>query len=680
MNPLSPILGFMNPDPNDDAAKSGDATAVNSPSASRSRTTSASSAVPPPQRQMQMQMPSHAMFISDPRTAQVRRNWLQHVLTNFRAISRSSKLLLILVCFIMVTEIIVGSFVLLIAHSTGEVCDSSLEIYLLVHVIRVILGLPLVIYQYLHPPIAEDDVVNGIPPSRTANSSNSNSVQRLQRQQQQQQHQQQQGQQIRRLTNHQRYQPHINKELSFLVDRVKSCLDAFGIIWFIVGNWMIFTSNGCHRTAPLMYYLTLVFLGMGYVLVSIPILMCGGIVFCLPCVLVWTRAFRTNGTDDGTGLGKVVASLGASDDVINAFPVLTFRKKNKPGGSNNNANNAGIEKKRSSGYSDPLLMAFPVNVGGGAVENRKRPSNHVSTVGNLLVDVNNLVEQPSHMVDATSAEENTPFNRSNSYVDVIKMVESPTSSQPPGIVPSPILPPRPRVSTGSVPAMSPSKIQISSKVTNHDNFVPPRPGAPQLPPKPQSFHLGGGANSTISKSTFSSSSSLSTSHTSGPSSAVTYPPPSTGIHSNSPLLAPAILSPKLPPRPQAKTSNMPPSSSSSSISSMTTTTQQQQQQQQKQQAPQRVSAPPPPVQRRPIKKDTNSLESLDGVIEMTLDDDESACVICLTNYEDGDGIKKLSCQHHFHVECVDEWLRLNKTCPLCKMACITTTTTAGSMV
>ncbi|KXS18326.1 hypothetical protein M427DRAFT_132703 [Gonapodya prolifera JEL478] len=48
-----------------------------------------------------------------------------------------------------------------------------------------------------------------------------------------------------------------------------------------------------------------------------------------------------------------------------------------------------------------------------------------------------------------------------------------------------------------------------------------------------------------------------------------------------------------------------------------------------------------------------------------LDDDDAVCVICLMAYEDGEVLKRLWCGHHFHTECVAEWLRHNKTCPLC---------------
>ncbi|CAN0235783.1 unnamed protein product [Scytosiphon promiscuus] len=42
------------------------------------------------------------------------------------------------------------------------------------------------------------------------------------------------------------------------------------------------------------------------------------------------------------------------------------------------------------------------------------------------------------------------------------------------------------------------------------------------------------------------------------------------------------------------------------------------------------------------------------------------CAICLAGLEDGDVLRKLPCRHFFHRECVDEWLHLSVSCPLCK--------------
>ncbi|CAK9039418.1 unnamed protein product [Durusdinium trenchii] len=45
---------------------------------------------------------------------------------------------------------------------------------------------------------------------------------------------------------------------------------------------------------------------------------------------------------------------------------------------------------------------------------------------------------------------------------------------------------------------------------------------------------------------------------------------------------------------------------------------------------------------------------------------DSDCSICFGPYEEGEEIRKLSCQHHFHQECVDEWLLGHQNrCPLC---------------
>eukprot|EP00656_Telonema_subtile_P026254 TRINITY_DN2822_c0_g1_i1.p1 TRINITY_DN2822_c0_g1~~TRINITY_DN2822_c0_g1_i1.p1 ORF type:complete len:334 (+),score=59.12 TRINITY_DN2822_c0_g1_i1:277-1278(+) len=41
------------------------------------------------------------------------------------------------------------------------------------------------------------------------------------------------------------------------------------------------------------------------------------------------------------------------------------------------------------------------------------------------------------------------------------------------------------------------------------------------------------------------------------------------------------------------------------------------------------------------------------------------CAICLADFEVGEEVRRMGCSHFFHTSCIDEWLRLCSTCPLC---------------
>ena len=42
------------------------------------------------------------------------------------------------------------------------------------------------------------------------------------------------------------------------------------------------------------------------------------------------------------------------------------------------------------------------------------------------------------------------------------------------------------------------------------------------------------------------------------------------------------------------------------------------------------------------------------------------CSICLENYEVGESISILSCDHFFHTKCLNEWFKKKEVCPLCR--------------
>ncbi|XVF53412.1 hypothetical protein PTKIN_Ptkin05aG0097700 [Pterospermum kingtungense] len=47
--------------------------------------------------------------------------------------------------------------------------------------------------------------------------------------------------------------------------------------------------------------------------------------------------------------------------------------------------------------------------------------------------------------------------------------------------------------------------------------------------------------------------------------------------------------------------------------------------------------------------------------------DDNTCSICLSEYMPKETLKTIpQCHHCFHSDCIDEWLRLNGTCPICR--------------
>lgn len=45
---------------------------------------------------------------------------------------------------------------------------------------------------------------------------------------------------------------------------------------------------------------------------------------------------------------------------------------------------------------------------------------------------------------------------------------------------------------------------------------------------------------------------------------------------------------------------------------------------------------------------------------------EKVCVICQCDFEKRDLVRMLPCAHHFHLKCIDKWLKGNRTCPICR--------------
>lgn len=50
-----------------------------------------------------------------------------------------------------------------------------------------------------------------------------------------------------------------------------------------------------------------------------------------------------------------------------------------------------------------------------------------------------------------------------------------------------------------------------------------------------------------------------------------------------------------------------------------------------------------------------------------LHNDNNTCPICLCEYQAKETLRTIpDCNHYFHASCIDQWLKLNATCPLCR--------------
>ncbi|KAK1697101.1 hypothetical protein QYE76_013798 [Lolium multiflorum] len=80
----------------------------------------------------------------------------------------------------------------------------------------------------------------------------------------------------------------------------------------------------------------------------------------------------------------------------------------------------------------------------------------------------------------------------------------------------------------------------------------------------------------------------------------------------------------------------------------------------------------PATSRRGSRRLTDPDQLPVSVYDSSSDDDAAAggkaeCAVCIVEFRDGELVRLLPrCGHRFHAACVDAWLRLHSTCPLCR--------------
>ena len=65
---------------------------------------------------------------------------------------------------------------------------------------------------------------------------------------------------------------------------------------------------------------------------------------------------------------------------------------------------------------------------------------------------------------------------------------------------------------------------------------------------------------------------------------------------------------------------------------------------------------------KPYKKKIYTIDNTENDANINY----SICSICLEDFEIGDVISELKCEHYFHKKCIKQWLNVNNTCPNCR--------------
>lgn len=69
----------------------------------------------------------------------------------------------------------------------------------------------------------------------------------------------------------------------------------------------------------------------------------------------------------------------------------------------------------------------------------------------------------------------------------------------------------------------------------------------------------------------------------------------------------------------------------------------------------------------------------DNVVMTITNDHDTVCSICISDYVESEILRIMpQCRHYFHRDCVDQWLKVNGSCPICRSSLILQGSSNGS--
>ncbi|KAG0213361.1 hypothetical protein BGX33_002946 [Mortierella sp. NVP41] len=100
------------------------------------------------------------------------------------------------------------------------------------------------------------------------------------------------------------------------LERQRTFMEVAGTCLFFLSNYFLFSGMTCRDAAPAVFYLTVVYVILGYIVILIPVILCLTVILCLPLVLRVMRYFN---------LGPVVGVKGATEEMIASIPIVKYR-------------------------------------------------------------------------------------------------------------------------------------------------------------------------------------------------------------------------------------------------------------------------------------------------------------------------------------------------------------------
>ncbi|KAK4760064.1 hypothetical protein SAY87_023195 [Trapa incisa] len=67
-----------------------------------------------------------------------------------------------------------------------------------------------------------------------------------------------------------------------------------------------------------------------------------------------------------------------------------------------------------------------------------------------------------------------------------------------------------------------------------------------------------------------------------------------------------------------------------------------------------------------LKRESYQKTKCDKEDAANVEKDDTKCSICQEEYMDGDEVGRMQCEHMYHVDCINQWLRVKNWCPVCK--------------